>query len=83
MTGPFILWAAVGAGVGVAHAKALRRAARHERGPAWYGVAWRLPLVGITLVVAAVVGRLLPAVTGWVTGLAIASVIFVSQRRWM
>ena len=84
MTAMFLLWMAVGVVVGVAHARALWRTAHRRNGAAWYGVAWRLPLVGIVLVVSALVGRLLPAAAGWAAGLAIAGVIFlVSQRQWM
>jgi hypothetical protein len=44
---------------------------------------WRLPLVAVTLVSAALAGRLLPASIGWVAGLLIGGVIFlVSQRQW-
>ena len=84
MSAMFLLWMAIGVAVGVAHARALWRTAHCRNGAAWYGVAWRLPLVGIVLVVSALVGRLLPATVGWAAGLVFAGVIFlVSQRRWM
>ena len=78
-----LLWVAIGAATGVSHATALWHTARRLEGPGW-GFAWRLPLVGITLIVAALVGRLLPAAVGWVAGLALTSLVFlIGQRRWM
>ena len=77
MTVIFLLWMAIGAVVGVSHATALWRTAHRPDGAVWYGVAWRLPLVGITLVVAALVGRLLPAAFGWAAGLVVTAVIFL------
>ena len=75
-----LVWAVVGTAVGVSHATALWRTAHRWNG--WWGFAWRLPLVGITLVVAALVGRLVPAAVGWAAGLAVTGVIFLVSQRW-
>lgn len=77
----FFLWVGIGAATGVSHATALWRTARRVDRGLW-GI-WRLPLVAVTLVSAALAGRLLPAAIGWVAGLLIGGVIFlVSQRQW-
>ena len=79
----FLLWMAIGAATGVAHATALRHTARRWDRAGWE-FAWRLPLVVVTLIVAALVGRLLPAALGWAAGLALTSLVFLmGQRRWM
>ena len=84
MSTMFVLWVAIGVAVGVSHARALWRSAHRTHDVGWWGVAWRLPLVGITLVIAAFAGRLIPAVVGWAGGLAITSaVLLLGQRRWM
>ena len=78
----FLLWLAIGAATGASHAAALWRTARRPTRADW-GFPWRLPLVAVTLVVAALVGRLVPAATGWAAGLVVTGVIFlVSQGRW-
>ena len=83
MTVTFFVWLVVGVAVGVSHARALWHSAHRVNGTAWWGIAWRLPLVGVTLLVAALVGRLLPTAAGWAGGLAVTSVIFLAgQRRW-
>ena len=79
----FLLWMAIGAATGVSHATALWHTARRWDRAGW-GFAWRLPLVVVTLVVAALVGRLLPAALGWAAGLALTSIVFlIGERRWM
>ena len=79
----FFLWMTIGAATGVSHATALWKSARRWDQAGW-GFAWRLPLVVVTLVVAALVGRLLPAALGWVAGLALTSIVLlIGQRRWM
>ena len=83
MTLMFLLWMAIGVATGAAHATALRHAARRYDQAGW-GFVWRLPLVMVTLVVAALVGRLFPAALGWMAGLALTSLVFLmGQRRWM
>ena len=83
MTAMFVVWLVIGVAVGVSHARALWRSAHRVNGTAWWGFAWRLPLVGITLVVAALVGRLLPTTIGWAGGLAVTGVVLLLvQRRW-
>jgi hypothetical protein len=77
-----LVWVVVGTAVGVSHATALWRTAHRWNGTGWWGFAWRLPLVGITLVVAALVGRLVPAAVGWAAGLAVTGVIFLVSQRW-
>lgn len=82
MSAMVVLWVAVGTAVGVSHATALWHSAHRRNGTGWWGFAWRLPLVGITLVVAALVGRLVPATAGWAAGLAVTGVIFMVSQRW-
>ena len=78
----FVVWLAIGSATGASHAVALWRTARRPTRGDW-GFLWRLPLVAATLVVAALVGGLVPAVIGWAAGLVMTSAIFlVSQRRW-
>ena len=77
-----VLWLAVGATTGASHAAALWRTARRPTRADW-GFPWRLPLVAVTLVVAALVGRLVPAAIGWAAALLVTAVILlVSQGRW-
>ena len=79
----FLLWMAIGAATGAVHATALRHAARRWDRTGW-GFLWRVPLVVVTLVVAALAGRLFPAALGWMAGLALTSLVFLmGQRRWM
>lgn len=79
----FVVWMGVGAATGVGHAVAVWRTTRRGAHAGW-GLPWRLPLVGVTLVIAALVGRLVPAAIGWAGGLAITGVVLLaSQRRWI
>lgn len=82
MSAIVLVWVVIGTAVGVSHAIALWRSAHRSNGTGWWGFAWRLPLVGITLVVTALVGRLVPAAVGWVSGLAVTGVIFLVSQRW-
>jgi len=83
MTVMFLLWFAIGAATGALHTAGLWRRAHRVARPEW-SFPSRMPLVAITLVIAALVGRILPAAIGWAIGLAMTSVVFVSrQRRWM
>ena len=77
-----LLWLAIGSATGASHAAALWRTARRSTHAEW-GFLWRLPIVATTLVVAALVGRLVPAAIGWAAGLGVTAVILlVSQGRW-
>lgn len=79
----FLLWIAIGAATGASHAAALWRTAHGARSADW-SFPWRLPVVAITLVISALVGRLVPAAIGWAAGLVLTGVGFlVSKRRWM
>ena len=82
MSAIVLLWVVIGTAVGVSHATALWRGAHRLNGTGWWGFAWRLPLVGITLVVAALVGQLVPATVGWAAGLAVTGVILLGSQRW-
>ena len=75
------VWMVIGAATGAGHATALWRTA-HRTGRADWGFPWRVPVVLVTLVVAALVGRLLPAAIGWAVGLVITGVILLASRRW-
>ena len=81
MTVMLVLWLLIGVATGVLHAFALRSAAHSMTGRV--GLPLRLPLVGVALVVAALVGRILPTAAGWAAGLATTgAVLLVRQRRW-
>ena len=83
MSTRMILWMAIGIAAGVAHAVTLWRSAHADTTQGWSAV-WRLPAVAAVLVSAALAHTLLPAVIGWVTGLTVASVVYlVKERRWM
>ena len=78
----FFLWLAIGSATGASHAAALwRTVGRPTRGD--WGFLWRLPLVAVTLVVAALVGRLVPAAVGWAAGLVVTgAILLMSKGRW-
>ena len=81
MSPMFFLWMGLGAATGVSHATALWRTARRADRGLW-GI-WRVPLVAVTLVVAALAGRLPPAAIGWAAGLLVTgAILLVSQRQW-
>lgn len=82
MSAMFLLWLVIGVAVGVAHATALWRSAHRWNDTGWWGLTWRLPLVGVTLVVAALIGRIVPAAVGWAGGLAVTGGIFLVSHRW-
>ena len=78
----FVLWVAIGVATGASHAMALWRTAHRPTRADW-GFPWRLPLVAVTLVVAALVGRLIPAAIGWAAGLVMTGAILVGGlARW-
>lgn len=78
----FVVWMGVGAAAGGGHALALWRTTRRT-GHADWGLPWHLPLVAITLVIAAFIGRLTPSAIGWAAGLLVTGfVLLVSQRQW-
>lgn len=81
MSAWFLLWIGLGVATGAVHGTALWQAAHDTTVRLRF--PWRLPMVAITLVVAALVGRILPAAAGWAGGLAATSILFLArQRRW-
>lgn len=79
MNGRFLVSLGIGAVVGMAHASALWRSTQRPSESVW-GVAGRLPLVAVTLVIAALIGRFLPVTVGWAVGLSVTGVVLGSHR---
>ena len=82
MNAAAVMWAVTGLAAGGAHAMALWRAAHHIAVGGFGLVGLRMVAVVTVLVAAAYAGSLFFAVTGWLIGLLVTTVLYVGMERW-